>query len=128
MLGRLMDGLRELVMMRGLDPEVPVLDQDELEEAVESGDQVVVLFYADWCGFCARFMGPFREKHDELPGKVVAANISSNSDPRWDRFRVQAVPTLIAFQGGQPVARADARPGRGLGPEHIDEIADALAG
>ncbi len=128
MLERMMDRMRNLVMMRGLDPEVPVLDQDELTDVIASDDQVVVLFYADWCGFCARFMGPWQETHAQLPGTVVAANISSNSDPRWDAFQVEAVPTLIAFQEGQPIARADAAPGRGLGREHVEAMAEALAG
>lgn len=112
--------------MRDLDPGVPVLDPGETAEAIAGGDLVVVLFYADWCGFSARFIGTFKQKRDELPGTVVAANLATNSDPRWDRYRVQAVPTLVAFRHGEPVARADAIPGRGLDPDHLEALADQL--
>lgn len=127
MLGRAMDSLKDLLTMRDLDPGVPVLDPDETTDTIAGEDLVVVLFYADWCGFSARIIGPFKERSEDLPGTVVAANLASNSDPRWDRYRVQAVPTVIAFRDGAPVARADAIPGRGLGPEHLEALADQLS-
>lgn len=128
MLGRAMDSLKDLFTMRELDPGVPILDADETAQAIASQDLVVVLFYADWCGFSARLIGPFEEKHEDLPGTVVAANLSSNTDPRWDRYHVQAVPTVVAFRHGEPVARADAIPGRGLRPDHLEDLADRLSG
>lgn len=128
MLGRAMGILKDLLTMRELDPGVPILDPDETAEAIASEELVVVLFYADWCGFSARIIGPFKEKSENLPGTVVAANLASNTDPRWDRYHIQAVPTVVAFRHGEPVARADAIPGRGLGPDHLEDLADRLAG
>ncbi len=128
MLGRAMVTLKGLLTMRDLDPGVRILDPDETAETIAGEDLVVVLFYADWCGFSARFIGPFKEEREDLPGTVVAANLASNTDPRWDRYHVQAVPTLIAFRHGEPVARADAIPGRGLGPDHLEDLVDRLSG
>jgi thiol-disulfide isomerase/thioredoxin len=127
LLDKLLEAVRNLIPMPKLDYGVPVLDEAELDDRIVDADTLVVAFYADWCGFCRAFAPTFRENADELPGEVVAANISSESDPRWSRFGVDAVPTLVAFRQGEPVARRDARPGRGLDESDLDAIADRLA-
>jgi thiol-disulfide isomerase/thioredoxin len=106
-----------------IDPGVPILDEDELADRIDDEDLVAVLFYADWCGFCRAFAPAFRDRVDTLDVEAVAANISDESDPRWKRHDVQAVPTLAAFEDGEQVARVDARPGRGLEAEDVDRLA-----
>lgn len=83
---------------------------------------MTILFYAAWCGFSSHLMPSFREKADELPGTVVAVDISSTRDPLWDRFEIDTVPTVVVVEGSTTVARADGIPGRGLGPEDLDRL------
>lgn len=107
--------------MQDIDPGVEIVD--DLDDVTESDEPVLVMFYADWCGFCRAFAPDFRQRIQALDVDAVAANISSNSDPRWKRYDIDAVPTLIAFQGGNQIARADSRPGRGLEARDVDEVA-----
>jgi thioredoxin-like negative regulator of GroEL len=105
-----------------IDPGVPQLDPTELDDRIDGEDPVVVFFYADWCGFCRAFAPEFATRAETLEHDAVAANISDQTDPRWKRFSIDTVPTLIAFLEGQPVARVDGRPGVGLEAEDVDRL------
>ncbi len=126
MLDRLIDTLRNLIPMTSIDPNVPVLDETALAEAIDAGEELIVVFYADWCGFCRAFLPTYEDRAEALPYTAVAANISEQTDPRWETYDVDTVPTLVAFADGEEVARIGAQPGRGLEGKHLDEMIDAV--
>lgn len=126
MLDRLRDTVQTLIPMSSIDPDVPVLDEDALEAALSRGESMIVAFYADWCGFSRAFMPIFVERAPELDPPAAAANISAESDPRWKTHDVQTVPTLVAFEDGEEVARVDGRPGQGLDEADIDRLLEEL--
>lgn len=126
MLDAVLDRVRSLIEMPGIDPDVPVIEEGILQERIGAGDDLVVCFYADWCGFCRAFMPTYEDAAGELPLEAVAANISDYQDPRWSRFDVDQVPTLIAFRGGEEVARVDGRAGRGLSRDAIERLAEEI--
>lgn len=126
MLDALLEPIRKVMGIRSIDPDVPVLDEDALDDAIDSETGVVVCFYADWCGFCRAFMPTFEETADALPFDAVAANISDYGDPRWSRFDIDTVPTLVAFRDGRVISRVDGPPGRGLKAEDVERLATEL--
>lgn len=79
--------------------------------------KTLVLFYADWCPYCAKFKPIFEETRSDKVQKK-AALVNENENPLWDRFNIQAVPTIIAFQNGKILTRRDAKRGMVL-PEKI---------
>ena len=67
---------------------------------------VVVDFWAEWCGPC-KVLGPLLEKAAADYGgafELVKVDVDRNQSLSTD-FRVQGIPTVVAFKGGQPVAR-----------------------
>lgn len=126
MLDTLLAPLRSLIGMQSINPNAPVLDQATLRERLDAGQSMIVLFYADWCGFCRAFTPTFEDHLDDLPLPPAAANISDHDDPRWDTFNVANVPTLIAFVDGEETARADGRPGQGLHLADLERLVDQL--
>ncbi len=101
--------------------------QDFLEKVVVSGERYLVLFYADWCPFCAKFRPVFESYEGKLPYKVVGAKVNEDDSPFWDMFKIESIPTVIAFEGGDIVTRRDAKHGIGLTKEDIDSMIKELA-
>lgn len=94
-----------------------------------SGQKAVVMIYADWCSFCQRFKPVFESA---LASAAVAkygffgAKLNEDENPLWDRFSINAVPTVIAFDGGRIAARKDAKMGVGLGKADLDSLLKSL--
>jgi thioredoxin 1 len=90
-----------------------VLPEEFDSKVLTSGQKTLVLFYADWCAYCANFKPTFEEMSSGKAQKK-AALVNEDENPLWDRFNIQAVPTMIAFQEGKIIARKDAKKHVGL--------------
>ena len=71
---------------------------------LESGQPVLVDFYADWCGPC-KMLAPIvedlaAEYADRI--KIGKLNVDQNMETAA-KYGVQSIPTLILFKGGEAV-------------------------
>ena len=102
-----------------------VLPHEFDSKVLNNKEKTVVLFYADWCPYCANFKPTFEEiKSDKIEKKTALVNEDENL--LWDRFDIQAIPTIIAFQNGQILARRDAKRGVGLTRKDMESLIKEL--
>jgi len=81
-----------------------VTDQTFAAEVLQSGQPVLVDFYADWCGPC-QALAPHLETlgKERSDIKVVKMNIDENPMIPT-QFGIRSIPTLIIFKNGQATA------------------------
>lgn len=65
---------------------------------------ILVDFWAPWCGPCKQLMPVLEAEIRAAGGKVRLAKVNIDENPELAQaLRVQSVPTVFAFVGGQPV-------------------------
>jgi len=81
-------------------------DQTFMAEVVEASRDVPVIvdFWAPWCGPCKQLTPALEDAVRATKGKVrlVKVNVDENQMVA-SQLRVQSIPTVYAFVGGQPV-------------------------
>jgi thioredoxin 1 len=77
---------------------------DMFKEIVGQHPEVLVDFFATWCGPCKMLAPVLETASDTLEGKVVVAKVDIDKVPDLaSAFNVQSVPTLIFFKDGKGV-------------------------
>lgn len=70
-----------------------------------SSEPVLVDFWAEWCGPCRMLSPVLDELSTELAGRVTIAKVNIDQNPEAPtKYNVRAIPTLILFKDGKPVA------------------------
>jgi thioredoxin 1 len=99
------------------------IDHNEFVQTVmESDEKYLVLFYADWCPYCAKFKPLFEAYEGKLKYRIAGAKVNDDDNPLWDMFKIESIPTMVAFNAGEVVTRRDAKRGVGLTKEDIESI------
>ena len=77
------------------------LNKENFEEVVNSGKNVLVDFWAPWCGYCRR-IGPAYEKiAEQYAQKLIVAKVNIDEVPALaDREQIEVIPTLVLYRDG----------------------------
>ena len=88
-------------------PNVLNLTDSNFDDSVaKSALPVLVDFWAPWCGPCVQLSPVIDEIANERAGKAVVAKVNVDESPALaGKFRVNSIPALLFFKGGQPVGQ-----------------------
>jgi thioredoxin 1 len=98
-----------------------VNDENFGRVVLDSKQPVLVDFWAQWCGPC-RSLAPIVDALAEQyagTARIVKLNVD-DSPAIVERYRVQAIPTLILFRGGEEKQRMVGVSGKELIAQAID--------
>jgi thioredoxin 1 len=97
--------LKELMKKMMEESAKPVrLDESSFDAFIAEHENVVVDFWAEWCGPCRMIAPMIDELAKEYAGKVRFAKLNVDEARSVAlRFSISAIPTLIFFKRGKPV-------------------------
>ena len=86
---------------------IEVPNAQAFDALVRDGRQpVVVDFWAPWCGPCRMVAPELARVAASNAGRFVVVKVNTDALPELgERFRIQSIPTMAVFAGGQEVAR-----------------------
>ena len=73
------------------------LDKEDFNELISSGN-VLVDFYATWCGPCKMLEGELEAIEDKI--KIVKVDIDK-FQKLTSEYRIMSVPTMVFFKDGE---------------------------
>ncbi|HWB45539.1 MAG TPA: thioredoxin [Hyphomicrobiaceae bacterium] len=83
-----------------------VTDASFDKDVLKSSEPVVVDFFAEWCGPCKAMAPALEQVATEMKGKIKVAKIDVDANPEiTQRYRIQAMPTLMIFKDGKVAAQ-----------------------
>ncbi len=85
---------------------VQLVEESNFQEFITRNTNVVIDFWAEWCGPC-RMVGPIVERlAKEFDDRVVFGKCNTDANPQIAMsFQISAIPTLLFFSHGTLVNR-----------------------
>lgn len=98
-------------------------NEEDLARVLRDLERVFALFYASWCPFCRSFL-PIFEKYalENDRYKFLHVNINDETNPLWEKFDIEVVPTILLFEGDRVFKRLDGTLGTGLSERQLKEL------
>lgn len=87
--------------------EVTITKENFENEVLKSEIPVLLDFFATWCGPCKMLSPILEEIAKENAGKIKVCKVDVDEEGELaSAFRVQSIPTLVAFKDGKAINMA----------------------
>ena len=103
-------------------------DADFDAAVLQSGEPVLVDFWAEWCGPCKMISPVLDELAETYGGKLKVAKVNVDEDRATAiKYHVRSIPMLLLFKDGQIQATQIGAVGKGQLTQMIDKALGSQA-
>ena len=82
------------------------LDQKDFQEVVENNKNVIIDFYAEWCGPCQTLLPTVHKLAEEFEGDITIKKVNVDQNQELAAaYGVRSIPTLVQLTDGKEVGR-----------------------
>ncbi|MFA5479066.1 MAG: thioredoxin [Candidatus Muiribacteriota bacterium] len=79
-----------------------IINEQDFNDLISKKADMLVDFYADWCGPCKMIAPIIEELATEYEGKVEIVKVNVDSTPSLaQKFGVTGIPTILFFKNGE---------------------------
>ena len=98
------------------------MNNEQFRNVMNEGKAMLVDYWAPWCVYCRR-IGPAYEKIAQQYGdRLVVAKINIDEEPVIaHQEKIEVIPTLVLYEGGQAIASIVAPESKAKIEEFINE-------
>ena len=82
------------------------LDQKDFQTTIENNKNVLIDFYADWCGPCQTLLPTVHKLAEEFEGAVSIRKVNVDQNQELAAaYGVRSIPTLVQISEGKEISR-----------------------
>jgi len=105
------------------DKVVYYLDSTNFDKFLNENTNVIVDFFADWCGPCKMMAPIFEQIAREYSPSIMFAKLNVDKSPDIaERFFIMGVPTIIYFKSGKVVEKIVGAVSKNILRQKIKEV------
>ena len=101
------------------------LNYKQFEELLQDQKPLLVDYWAPWCVYCRRIAPAYEKIAQQYGDRIVVAKINIDEEPAIaHQEKIEVIPTLVLYEGGQALASIVAPESKAKIEEFINENMD----
>ena len=102
------------------------VSNENFDRIINSDRSVSILFYATYCPYCKRFIPIFEKYEKDMRSLLARSDITDDDNPLWEKYSINAVPTVIVFKKGAEVGRIMSRPSLCITKDDFEDLLNRI--
>jgi len=101
------------------------MNSEQFRNMMNEGKAMLVDYWAPWCVYCRRIAPAYEKIAQQYGDRIVVAKINIDEEPAIaHQEKIEVIPTLVLYEGGQALASIVAPESKAKIEEFINENMD----